>query len=180
MNATKHILRALLAVLCVGAALSSRAQTQGMGAGAQGSGSSSSPAQSFIASDVVDYRDSLDYYVIGDKVGTAYTDVPMAMDYAEYARWSERQLFNRLFKQKNAVAFETQGKEQFDFTDMQFDLGPAEKVFGPGGVRITTQGTAEIKLGATHKNVENPSLPIRRRKTTSMVFDVNIKFNMTG
>ncbi len=180
MNATKHILRALLAVLCVGAALSSRAQTQGMGAGAQGSGSSSSPAQSFIASDVVDYRDSLDYYVIGDKVGTAYTDVPMAMDYAEYARWSERQLFNRLFKQKNAVAFETQGKEQFDFTDMQFDLGPAEKVFGPGGVRITTQGTAEIKLGATHKNVENPSLPIRRRKTTSIDFDEKINFNMTG
>ena len=51
---------------------------------------------------------------------------------------------------------------------MHFDLGPAEKIFGPGGVRIKTQGTAELKFGATLKNIDNPSLPIRNRKTTTM------------
>ena len=33
------------------------------------------------------------------------------------------------------------------------DLGPAEKIFGPGGVRVKTQGNAELKVGATLKNI---------------------------
>ena len=63
---------------------------------------------------------------------------------------------------------------------MHFDLGPAEKIFGPGGVRITTRGTAELKFGATLKNIDNPSLPIRNRKTTTINFDEKINVNVTG
>ena len=74
----------------------------------------------------------------------------------------------------------TQGKEKFSFADMHFDLGPAEKIFGPGGVRIKTQGTAELKLGATLKNIDNPSLPERNRKTTAVDFDEKINLNVTG
>ena len=63
---------------------------------------------------------------------------------------------------------------------MHFSLGPAEKIFGPGGVRIKTQGTAELKFGATLKNIDNPSLPIRNRKTTTMNFDEKINLNVNG
>ena len=63
---------------------------------------------------------------------------------------------------------------------MHFDLGPAEKIFGPGGVRIKTQGTAELKFGATMKSIDNPSLPIRNRKTTTMDFDEKINLNVNG
>lgn len=63
---------------------------------------------------------------------------------------------------------------------MHFSLGPAEKIFGPGGVRIKTQGTAELKLGATMKEIDNPSLPIRNRKTTTMNFDEKINLNVNG
>jgi cell surface protein SprA len=63
---------------------------------------------------------------------------------------------------------------------MHFDLGPAEKIFGPGGVRVKTQGTAELKFGATMKNIDNPSLPIRNRKTTNMNFDEKINLNVNG
>lgn len=63
---------------------------------------------------------------------------------------------------------------------MHFSLGPAEKIFGPGGVRIRTQGTAELKFGATLKNIDNPALPIRNRKTTTMDFDEKINLNVNG
>ena len=63
---------------------------------------------------------------------------------------------------------------------MHFDLGPAEKIFGPGGVRVTTRGTAELKFGVTMKNIDNPSLPVRNRKTTTMDFDEKINLNVTG
>lgn len=56
----------------------------------------------------------------------------------------------RYYRQKNAEEFKQKGKDKFDFTDMHFDLGPMNKIFGPGGVRIKTQGSAELKLARTH------------------------------
>ena len=63
---------------------------------------------------------------------------------------------------------------------MHFDLGPAEKIFGPGGIRVRTQGSAELKLGMNKKSIDNPSLPIRNRKTTMMNFDEKINLNVNG
>ena len=98
----------------------------------------------------------------------------------EYGQWMERRQRSAYFRQQNQERYEAKGKEKFDFSDMHFDLGPAEKIFGPGGVRIRTQGTAEIRLGATLKNIDNPSLPIRNRKTTTMDFDEKVNLNVSG
>ncbi len=126
------------------------------------------------------YNDTLDRYIFGNKIGGAYVSAPIMMTYDEYFKWSEKQAFNEFFRSKNEEAVKNKGKEKFDFTDMHFDLGPAEKIFGPGGVRIKTQGTAELKFGATLKNIDNPSLPIRNRKTTTMDFDEKINLNVNG
>ena len=99
---------------------------------------------------------------------------------SEYLDWSTKQQLRKFFRTKNDEIYQTKGKEKFDFTDMHFDLGPAEKIFGPGGVRVTTRGTAELKFGVTMKNIDNPSLPVRNRKTTTMDFDEKINLNVTG
>ncbi len=125
-------------------------------------------------------EDSLGQYRIGAKMGDSYLNAPMLMTPEEYAKWSERKAMKEFFRAKNAENVANKGKEKFSFSDMKFDLGPAEKIFGPGGVRIKTQGTAELKLGATLKNIENPSLPIRNRKTTAFDFDEKINLNVNG
>ena len=129
--------------------------------------------------DVV-YNDTLDRYIFGNKIGGSYVNAPIMMTYEEYLKWIERKSLYQYFSTKNVEAAQAQGKEKFDFTDMHFDLGPAEKIFGPGGVRIKTQGTAELKFGATFKNIDNPSLPIRNRHTTTMDFDEKINLNVNG
>lgn len=126
------------------------------------------------------YNDTINRYVIGSKIGDTYINAPIMMTPEEYRKWSEKQAFNAFFKSKNEEVTKNKGKDKFDFTDMHFDLGPAEKIFGPGGVRIKTQGTAELRFGATLKNIDNPSLPIRNRKTTTMVFDEKINLNVNG
>lgn len=128
----------------------------------------------------VEYNDTLGYYLFGNRMGGSYVQTPLAMTYEEYMKWSEKQMLNNMFRAKNDAIFEAKGKDKFDFTDMHFDLGPAEKIFGPGGVRVTTQGTAELKFGATMKNTQNPSLPIKRRKTTTIDFDEKINLNMNA
>ncbi len=128
----------------------------------------------------VTYDDSLGIYLIGTKMGDGYLNAPIIMTPQEYMQWSERKARRQFFREKDAENVKTQGKEKFSFTDMKFDLGPAEKIFGPGGVRVKTQGTAELKVGATMKNIDNPSLPIRNRKTTSFDFDEKINLSVNG
>ena len=129
---------------------------------------------------VVTYNDTIGGYIIGSKMGDTYLNAPTLMTPQEYRKWTERRLFSDYFHSKNDEVVKKKGKEKFDFSDMHFDLGPAEKIFGPGGVRIKTQGTAELRFGATLKNIDNPSLPIRNRKTTTMNFDEKINLSING
>ena len=128
----------------------------------------------------VEYNDSLNMYYVGSKIGDTYLNAPVVMTPEEYMRWSERRARQQFFRQKDAENVKTKGKDKFDFSDMHFDLGPAEKIFGPGGVRVKTQGTAELKVGATFKDIDNPSLPIRNRNTKSFDFDEKINLSVNG
>ncbi len=128
----------------------------------------------------VEYNDSLDRYIIGYKIGKTYVMAPIMMTPEEYRKWTEKRSFTDYYRSKNQEILKEKGKDKFDFTDMHFSLGPAEKIFGPGGVRIKTQGSAELKFGANIKNIDNPSLPIRNRKTTAMDFDEKINVNVNG
>ena len=126
------------------------------------------------------YDDSLNLYFIGSKLGDSYLNAPIVMTPEEYMRWSERRARQQFFRVKDAETAKSAEKDKFSFTDMHFNLGPAEKIFGPGGVRIKTQGTAELKMGMTMKDVDNPSLPIRNRKTTAFDFDEKINLSLNG
>lgn len=127
-----------------------------------------------------EYRDTLGYYLVGSKMGDSYLNVPVFMNDEEYQQYRLRKSMNAFWKQKNDEEKKSGGKEKFDFTDMQFDLGPAEKIFGPGGVRIKTQGTAEIKLGANIKKIDNPSLPPQNRNTTTLDFNEKVNLSLNG
>ncbi len=106
---------------------------------------------------------------------------PILLTPEEYAKWQERSTMNSFFRKKNYEAWESsQKKNKFDFTDMHFDLGPAEKIFGPGGVRVKTQGNAELKIGYSIQTIDNPALPSRSRRTNSFDFDEKINLNVRG
>ena len=128
----------------------------------------------------VEYNDSTGMYVIGSKIGDNYLNAPVLMTPEEYRAWSEKRELRNFFRKKDAENVTNQGKDKFNFADMHFDLGPAEKIFGPGGVRIKTQGTAELKLGGTFKIIDNPSLPEVNRRTKAIDFDEKINLNVNG
>ena len=126
------------------------------------------------------YNDTIDRYIIGNRMGSTWLSAPIMLIPKEYLAWTEQQQRNSYFRKQNDEIFQAKGKEKFDFSDMHFDLGPAEKIFGPGGIRVKTQGSAELKFGINKKNIDNPSLPIRNRKTTMMDFDEKINLNVNG
>ena len=108
---------------------------------------------------------------------TSYLTPPVLMTAKEYMDWSLRQSMAQYYRQRNQELFQNQGNNKFDFTDMRFSLGPAEKIFGPGGVHITTTGSAELKIGGNMKSTDNPTLAASRRSSFGLDFDM--KINMT-
>ena len=126
------------------------------------------------------YDEKSGYYKVGTKLGDNYLSAPVLMTPEEYLKWTERKSMDAYFRERNDSLIKTKGQNKFDFTDMKFDLGPAEKIFGPGGVQVKTQGSAELKMGYTYKYTDNPSLSEHNRKTTSFDFDEKINTSITA
>ena len=103
---------------------------------------------------------------------------PMILTPEEYQDYSMQESMRSYFRAKNAEEFEKETNKKFNITDMQFDLGPAERIFGPGGVRVRTQGSAEVTIGLKNNTTDNPSLPTRARSRTYFNFDESVQLNM--
>ena len=127
-----------------------------------------------------DYDEKSGYYKVGSKLGDDFLTTPYLMKPLDFFKWGEKEDMRQYFKGRNDSLFVRKGKEKFDFTDMHFDLGPAEKIFGPGGVRVKTQGSAELKVGWNYKYTDNPSLSERNRTQSNFDFDEKINASVSA
>ena len=128
----------------------------------------------------VEYDYLTDTYVYKTKVGDQVISIPFNMTKEEYLNYTNRKLIQSFFNSKNADLLVKEGDNEFNFLDMQFSLGPAEKIFGPGGIQVKTQGSAEISFGLKQNKIENPSLPAKARNKTYFDFDEKIQLNVNA
>ena len=128
----------------------------------------------------VHYDEASGTYRYGTKLGEEWLEAPFFLSGEEYARWQSARILSKFYKEKNKTLYKEKGRDKFDFSDMQFNIGPLEKIFGPGGVRIKTQGSAELKIGANMRNVDNPSLSEENRKVFAFDFNEKINLNLNG
>ena len=118
-------------------------------------------------------------YLIKTMLGDKQIGHPIPMTMQEYSRYTERQQRQAFFLDQYHKEVEAEeGKGEFDLLDMQFSLGPAEKIFGPGGIRVKTQGSASLSMGMKHNVVDNPTLSEQARDQWTFDFDEQIQLNM--
>lgn len=127
----------------------------------------------------VEYDTRTGMYVVHSKMGDIDIATPFTLTPDEYKQQSLRQQMGSYWRQKNAEA-QTNYEDKFNLADMKFSLGPAEKLFGPGGVQIKTQGSAELSFGIINNNIQNYSLAERLRNTTTPDFDENIQLSVNA
>ena len=132
-----------------------------------------------VAADTL-YDEKTNSYYIGRKIGDTYVTTPIVLTPEEFQKMTLERSLRNYYRKRNDEEFAKGGKSKFDFTDMRFNLGPAEKIFGPGGVQIKTQGSAELKIGGRHQSVDNPSMAESKRKTFTFEFDTKINLSVTG
>lgn len=116
-------------------------------------------------------------YVLHTRIGEKDIITPFMMTAEDYHDMVNRQEMYDYFRSQNTANFEQKGKEPFNILDMNFALGPLEKVFGPGGVRLTTQGSIQLSAGVKSNKTDNPSLSLKSRRKT--YFDFNQKIQAT-
>lgn len=128
----------------------------------------------------VEYDAETNCYVIHTRVAGVDVCTPFMLSAAEYNDYTLRKSMQQYYRERNAQNFAENSKSEFNFLDMQFSLGPLEKVFGPGGVQLKTQGSIELNMGLKHNKLDNPALPMSSRKKTYFDFDEKIQASVTA
>ena len=126
----------------------------------------------------VEYDLHTGMYVIHTKIGDMELGTPVVLTPEEYRDYSFQQSMRAFYRQMNDENFKNHASGKINLTDLQFNIDAADKIFGPGGVRVTSQGSGEIKMGFKNSNTKNPSLPERSRNRTFFNFDTNVQLNM--
>ena len=127
----------------------------------------------------VEYDLQTGMYVLRTKMGDTEITTPYLMSSEEYHAYTERQLMHKYWQQKIGEV-EHNNESKFDITDMKFNIGPADKIFGPGGVQLKMQGSAELLFGFKHQYIANPSLTERARNNNIFNFDEKIQASVNG
>ncbi|MDE5674479.1 MAG: hypothetical protein K2I44_03910, partial [Muribaculaceae bacterium] len=113
-----------------------------------------------------EYVPELGMYVLRTRVGEREIVTPYMMTPDQYNAMITRQEMFGFFHDRNSEYFENKDKQSFNLFDMNFALGPLEKVFGPGGVRLSTQGSVQLSMGIKSNKTDNPALSLRSRRRT--------------
>ena len=127
----------------------------------------------------VEYQPETGTYIIRTKIGDNEITTPYMLTQEEYNQYAERQMMHKYWQQKIGEV-EHNNERKFDITDMKFNIGPADKVFGPGGVQLKMQGSAELLFGFKHQYIANPSLTPRARNNNIFDFDEKIQASIQG
>ncbi len=129
----------------------------------------------------IEYDWKNDRYLIKTKIGDQQIGYTIPLSAKEYKDYTERAVRAAYFREQNAKAAEEyEGGTGLDLLDMQFSLGPAEKLFGKGGIRVKTKGKASLSMGMKRNKIDNPTLSERARDQKTFDFDEQIQLNMTA
>ena len=127
---------------------------------------------------IIEYDIHTGMYIVRTRIGDLELGTPITLTPEEYQDYSMQASMREYYRQKNEENFRDELDGKFNLADMQFNIGAADKIFGPGGVRVKSQGSAELSMGLKTTKTKNPSLPERSRNRTFFNFDNNVQLSM--
>lgn len=129
--------------------------------------------------DTVVYDPETKRYVVASMIGGRYYyDRPYSTTLKELMDERTRMSLYEYNRQQ------MQQGSKYDFKNLVSEIQFLDKllspIFGRNKIKINVQGSVELTLGVKTNKVDNPTLPIDMRKTTSLDFDEKIQFNIGG
>ena len=125
----------------------------------------------------VQYDPATGLYMFRTKVGDMDVATPFSMTESQYKDYSLQQSMRRYWRGRAEAETKNEKDKKFSLTDIQLDLGAADKLFGPGGIQIKMQGTTELLFGFKVNKILNPTLS-QRMQSPPPIFDFSEKIQM--
>ncbi len=122
-----------------------------------------------------DFDPATGNYIVRSWLGGMQIGTPFMLTKQQYETWQLRLSMQRYYRERNMGLITDKEKEPFNVLDMNFALGPLEKIFGPGGVSLRTQGSVQVKMGIKSNKTDNPALSLSARRKTYFDFDQKIQ-----
>ncbi len=124
----------------------------------------------------IEYDPNSGLYIFRTKVGDMDIATPFVLNESEYNEYSLQQSMNAYWASKNQGG--GPDKDQLSLSNIHIGLSPtADKIFGPGGVQLKTQGSIDLSFGFKISKRDNPTIPERNRKNTIFDFDTKIQLS---
>jgi cell surface protein SprA len=124
---------------------------------------------------VPEYDPETGFYTIRTKLGDTEITTPFLLTDKQYNAWQFHRQMQEYYQERNMELIQNKEKQPFNILDMNFAYGPLEKIFGPGGVSLKTQGSVQLKMGIKSNKSDNPSLAVKSRRKTYFDFDQKIQ-----
>lgn len=122
-----------------------------------------------------EYDPRTNLYLLTTYLGEQRLGTPIPYTPAEFMAYMAKRSDAHYFGLLNRPEEDKQKKKGFNPLDMEFGIGPAERIFGPGGVKLRLQGSAELSAGIKSNATDNPSVSERARRNTFFDFDEKIQ-----
>jgi cell surface protein SprA len=128
----------------------------------------------------IEYDPITKNYVIRTKIGNEDIETPYVLNSDEYKEYSFQRAMEKYWKEKN----DKNGKNATDvnsLTNLKFDIGKGDEIFGPGGVQVKTQGSTELSFGLKTNSIQNPTLTtLSQNPPPTFDFNEKIQLNVKG
>jgi len=143
------------------------------------------PASALFLKSPLNIRDSIVY----DPVNKRYVVMTLIGDKYYYRRPYTQSLKELLDARTKMSMYEYNRKQirdgnKYDFKSLVSEIQFLDKllspIFGKDKIKINVQGSVDLTLGVKTDKIDNPTLPIDMRKTTTLDFDEKIQFNING
>lgn len=129
--------------------------------------------------DTVVYDPVTGRYVVRKLIGDKYDYTrPYSLSSHDYLHSTDKASLYDYNRRKREDGNKTDFKELV--SRLQFLDKILNPIFGVNKVKINVQGSVELTLGMKTNKVDNPTLPVDLRKTTTFDFDEKIQFNVNG
>lgn len=127
----------------------------------------------------VEYDPNSGFYIYRTKIGDMEISTPFVLSEDEYRKHSLEKSMNDYWAEKAKT--NTEGGNKISASEIKIGLGKTgDKIFGPGGVQLKTQGSVDLDFGFSISKRENPAISEKNRRNASFDFDTKIQLSANG
>ena len=129
-----------------------------------------------------EYNPVTNRYELRTKIGGEDITTPITLTPDEYYKYSLQRSMDLYYRDKYTAELDSvkmkKSNDALSPFDFKVNIGPADKIFGPGGVRLNANGSLTTQMGFTHTSTGNPTLTERQRNHTTFDFNTKIQTNV--